>query len=207
MNGLQIAVLTIFKPADGFMEIKKNREHFSYFAPTVILIISILSSILRLFIVHYPLSTVNILDVNLFQQIFSFLLPFLIWVYGQYQVTCIFGGETKLREVYSATCFAFLPYAVFTLPVALFTNVLGIESSGLVSVIETIIAIWVALLILISIKEMNTYSIPTTLLVIFVSIIAVLFIAVIAVLLYVLGFKLYDFIVELIKEYGLFIFG
>ena len=159
-----------------------------------------------LFLVHYPLSGVDVVDVNLFQQICSFLLPFLLWVMALYYVTCIFSGETMLREVYAATCYAFLPYAIFTLPIALFTNVLDISSAALVQTITVMVYIWVAILILISIREMNSYTISQTIPVILVSLGAVLFIAVILVLLYVLGVKLFGFLGELLKEYKLLLF-
>lgn len=206
MNGYQISIMTLFCPREGVLAIKKDRSRFSYFAPTLILIWSLFSNIARLFVIHYPLSTVNIEDANLFQQICSFMLPFLIWVMALYYVTCIFSGEVMLREVYAATCYALLPFALFTLPIALFTNVLDISSAGLINSLTVIVRVWVVILVLIGIREMNTYTIPRTMLVTLVSLGAVLFIAVILVLLYVLGAKLFDFLGEIFKEYRLLLF-
>ena len=198
--------MTLFCPTEGFLAIKKDRSKFSYFTPTLILVWSLFSNIAQLFVIHYPLSTVNLEDANLFQQICSFMLPFIIWVLALYYATCIFSGEVMLREVYAATCYALLPFALFTLPIALFTNALDISSAGLISTLTMIVRIWVVILVFISIKEMNTYTVPHTMLVTLVSLCAVLFIAVIMVLLYVLGAKLFDFLGELFKEYKLLLF-
>jgi len=206
MRGFDIAVMVLFSPSDGFIAIKKDRTAFRRLAPTLILLASLISSIARLFIVHYPLADVDVRDVNLFQGLFNFLMPFLLWVIAYYYVTCIFSGEILLREAYAAVCYAFLPYALFTLPVAAFTNVIGIGSAGLINTLTAAIMLWVGLLILVGIREMNNYSIPATIGVAFVGIIALLFIAVIMVLLYVLGAKLVGFAGEVFKEYRLLIF-
>lgn len=207
MSGIDISIMMFFSPADAFLAIKKDRNDFRRITPTVILLWCLFCNTAKLFIVNYPLSAVNIEDINLFQQIFSFLLPILLWVFGSFYVTCIFNGESMFREVYAATCYAFLPYAVFTLPLALFTNVLGIGGLSLYHNLTMIVNLWVVILILTGLSVMNNYSFGKVILVALVSIFAMLFIAVIFVLLYVLGVKLFDFISELIKEYKLFIFG
>lgn len=207
LSGYKISLMALFYPTEGFPAIKKDRKKFNAVAPTMILFFVLFSKIGKLFVTHYPLTTVNILDVNFFQEVFGFLVVFLLWVLANYYVTCIYSGEVKLREVYAAVCYAFLPYAVLTLPIAYFTNVLDISSAGLIGTLNSIIMIWVGLLIFIGIREMNSYSIPETIKVVFVSVIALLFIAVVAVLLYVLGVKLFGFIGELLKEYRILLFG
>jgi len=206
MNGYQISIMVLFAPTDGFLAIKKDRENFSYLAPTLIYLWCVFANVMKLFLVHYPLSTVNVLDVNLFQQVFSFVIPVFLWIFGLYYVTCIFSGEVLLREIYSAMAYCLLPYAILILPIALFSNALGIENAGLIAALTNLVYVWVVLLVITSIREMNSYSIPATIGVIFISLIAVVFIAVILVLLYVLGVKLFDFIVELFKEYRILIF-
>jgi len=206
MKGFDIAIMVLFSPVDGFLAIKKDRTAFRVLFPTLILMWSLFSSVARLFVTHYPLTSVNILDVNLFQEVFSFLLPFFLWVLAYYYVTCIASGEILLREAYAAVCYALLPYAVFTLPIALFTNTLGISSAGLISALTMIVSIWVVILVLVGIREMNGYTIPKTIGVAVFGLGAVLFIAVVFVLLYVLGVKLVDFIGEIFKEYRLLLF-
>ena len=206
MNGYEIAIQVLCAQAEGFTAIKKDRARFSYLAPAMILLWSLFSNIVSPFLVHYPLQSVDVKDVNFAQQLFAFALPFFLWIFALYYVTCVFSGETMLREAWAATCYALLPYALTALPLALLTNAFGSGAAGLFHTVSTLVQVWVVLLVLAGIREMNSYSVPRTLLVALAAVLAVLFIAVILVLLYVLGAKLLAFVGELWKEYRLLLF-
>ena len=199
-SGRHITVVTLFAPQEAFPLIKYERQKFEYTAPTVILCLSVVVNVVRLFVLHYPFVETNVEDTLLLQQVSGFLIPFLLWVAGYYYVSCIFDGEVKLREVYASTCYALLPYAILTLPLALLTNIMDGSGASYVNFFNSVIWIWVIILIFISIKSMNHYSAGKVILVIGVSICAVLLLAVVMTLLYLYGMKLFNFVVEVVNE-------
>lgn len=204
-QGRHIALLSLFAPWDAFSLIKYDRRKFHGFVPTLILMVSVVCSVLRLFVLHYPFQDTKLEDISFLSQVSSFVIPFFLWVLGFYYVSCIFGGEVRLREVYAATCYALMPYAVFTIPVALLTNLMGSGGYQYISFAVTVIWIWVILLIFFGIKTMNHYTIAQTIGTMIVSIFAALLLAIVITLLYLLGVKLIDFVSEVISECKLYL--
>lgn len=199
-EGKHIGMLAFFAPAEAFPLIKYDREKFDYKMPTLIVISAIIFGIAKLFVLHYPFAEQRVEDIMLLQEICGFFIPFVLWIAGLYYVTCIFSGEVKLREVYAATSYALLPYVVFTMPLALATNLVGSDGASYIHFFENVLWIWVILLVFISIKTMNHYTIGQTICVIIISIFAVLLLAVIMALIYLLGVKVCNFVVEVVKE-------
>lgn len=198
--GKHVAVVIMFAPWEAFRLIQYDRNRFYKFAPTLILTVSVIVSILRFFLLHYPFIETKVEDINVVQQMCTFLIPFTLWVFGLYYVTCVFSGEVKLREVYSATCYALLPFAIFSIPLALSTNLMGVKSVGTVNTLHVLIWIWVVVLIFLGIRTMNHYSTGKTINVMICSIFAMLLLAVVMTLVYLLGVKLMNFVVEVIDE-------
>lgn len=186
--------------------IKYDRRKFYWFAPTCILLAATVSNVLRLFLLHYPVQEVRAEDVNLAQQILGFLIPIFLWILGYYYVSCIFSGEVMLREVYAATCYAFLPYAILAVPVALLTNLMGAGSTAFLYVAMTIIWLWVFILLFTGIRTMNRISVGRTVVVILVSIFALLLLAVLGTLIYLLGAKLMSILIEVVEECKQYLF-
>ena len=199
-NGKHIAVVTMFAPWEAFPLIKYDRQKFEAVVPTILLLLVLVVRIIKVFVLHYPLQETKVEDVLFIQELTGFLIPFLLWVAGHYYVSCIFNGEVRMREVYASTCYALLPYIIFTLPLALLTNIMGNDSAGYFRFFTMVISIWVVVLIFLSIKTMNHYSVGQTIMVMFVSVLAVLILAVVMALLYLLGMKLLNFVIEVIEE-------
>jgi hypothetical protein len=111
-----------------------------------------------------------------------------------------------LREVYAATCYAFLPYAILAVPVALLTNLMGAGSTAFLYVAMTIIWLWVFILLFTGIRTMNRISVGRTVVVILVSIFALLLLAVLGTLIYLLGAKLMSILIEVVEECKQYLF-
>lgn len=199
-KGKHISLLTFFAPTEAFPLIKYDRDNFDVKMPTMIACTAIVFAIVKLLILHYPFAEQNVEDIMLMKEIFSFVIPLALWIWGLYYVTCIFHGEVRLREVYAATCYSLLPYVVLTIPLALVTNIMSGAEMSYVFFFEKIIWVWVVLLIYISIKTMNHYTSGQTILVMLVSILAVLLLAVIMALIYLLGAKVVNFVIEVVEE-------
>ena len=105
-----------------------------------------------------------------------------------------------LREVYSATCYALLPFAVFGLPIALLSNTVGMSSVSFLNSLTAIIWIWVIILVFLGVKTMNRIGTSRTVTIMILSTFAAIFIALVITFLYLLGIQLFDFLREVIRE-------
>jgi len=207
MNCLHTALLVIFDPGNGFRSIKKDREAFSYAAPVGLLVLTIASRIVSIYLTHYPLAAVAPEDTNLWQEVSALLLPLLTWAAASYLVTTISGGESTFPEVFAAACYSMLPYILLTIPAALLSNVMSIPDSSTYNLLGTAAMGWTGLLFLISLGVMNSYNIWETIRTAMVSIFASVFMWAALGLIYILGLKFLEFIVQVYSEYKLLLFG
>lgn len=202
-----IGLNVIYSPWDGFMFIKRNRNNFSYIGPTIVFLILLISRIVLAFVENYPLAAMEPQYRNFFQEITIIIIPFFTWVIALYLVTAIMDGESKLREVYSATAYSILPLAVFTIPLALLSNIMGLDESGIYNMLWLILYIWCGILVLIHISAMNTYSLKQTILRVIISLLACIFIWCVAGLIYILLNKLFSFVYDIFLQNKLYYLG
>lgn len=207
MQGLKTAVLIFFIPTEGFRWIKKDRTKFSYKAPFLILLLLVVARIFNILVTHFPLANTLPEHAEFSQEILTIIVPLFIFIISCYLVTTILSGESLLREVFSATMYSMLPIAVFTFPITLLSRILSASSAELYNTAFILLFVWSAILLLVSISVMNSYSLKMTLFVAFLSICASAFIVVILSLLYVLGTRVVDFVSEVITEYKILLLG
>lgn len=201
-EGQHIALLALIAPWEAFRLIIYDRKRFHWFAPTFILMQAVVLNLLRLFILNFPAQSVSAENINMFTQISEFLLPFVLWTVGFYYVSCIFGGEVRLKETYAAGCYAWTPYVVFVLPVTLLTYLTN--NTGTEQFLMNVLRIWVVVLIYLGIKTMNHYTAGQTIGVMLVSVFAALILALVLTLFYLLGNKFLQFLSEVTNECKLY---
>lgn len=184
MNPVQISLMTIFHPEEGYNQIKANRENHSYIPTIAIFVLCLVSRVLSLYLTAYSVSTVNINRINIMSEVFMVGVPAMAWCVVHYAITTISSGECKLREVFAGLAYAFVPYMILTLPVALLSHLYSESSAGTIHVIEGIILVWCVLNVCISIKTMNDFTIKKTLGMIVLTLIGIVLCAVFVLLFY-----------------------
>ena len=199
-DGRSIALVTMFAPWDAFRLIKYDRSRFYPLTPTMILCSAVAVRLLSSYVYSYQTTGADPQEVNPAAIVFSFLVPFALWCIGYYYVSGIFDGAVMLREVYSATCYALLPFAVFGLPIALLSNTVGMSSVSFLNSLTAIIWIWVIILVFLGVKTMNRIGTSRTVTIMILSTFAAIFIALVITFLYLLGIQLFDFLREVIRE-------
>ena len=205
-KGWHIAALVIFAPTDGFRRIKADRASFSYITPALILIGLLAVRVFNIMFTHFPHASVLPHHAVFAQEISAILAPALLWGVSVYLVTAILSGEAKFREMMAATMYALLPIVALTVPLTLFSHLLGVGNGGLYNWLFIIVFIWSGILLLISISVMNTYTYKETLLVAFLTVCAVVFMIVVSALVYTLGLRVMDFVRQVFTEYRILFF-
>lgn len=201
MNPLQISLMTIFHPVDGFCVVKSDREHFSY-VPTIIMsVLLLVVRVLSLFLMHYSVATQDPANINIEIEVAMIVLPALSWIIVHYAVTTISSGECKMREVYAGLLYACVPYIICTIPIALLSHLYSKETAGTINLLNTLVVVYCAFQIIVSIKAMNDYSMKKTIGIILISLIGIVLCWVLILLLYGLTGQLINTGLKILIEF------
>lgn len=201
MNPVQITLMTIFHPMDGFNQIKANRENFSNIPTIAIFILCLVARVLSLYLTSYSVSTVDPARINVITECIMIAVPAVAWCVLHYAITTISSGECKLREVFAGLAYAFVPYMVCALPIALFSHLYSESSAATIYTLEGIVLAYCVFQVILSIKTMNDFTMKKTFGMIVLTIVAIALCAVLVMLLYGLTGQLIRTIYQFFREF------
>ena len=175
MTGLKMCVMMLFHPIVVGEHIKRQRDNEGFKRTALVLVISILAlalavNLFSIYFTHYPLSGVSVRKANLLLECGKLFVPVLTWVLASYAMTTILDGATKIGEAMLYNVMALLPYVVFTVPAVLLSRIMDGGQASLYNVMTGGLLLWVVLLMIVGIKEMNEYSVGKTLLVVLLTV-------------------------------------
>lgn len=154
----RLSVLMIWHPIDASDKIKQYRtklKNWPIIAGVLVIIVTLIADI---YLVHFPLTTLNVQYVNIWQQIAMFFIPLISWTFVSYALSVISDGKQTLKECLTVTVMCFMPYIVFTYPLALLSQVLSSNDASVFFGVKSIIFLWCCALIFITNMRMNEFS-------------------------------------------------
>ncbi len=162
MNPVQITLLTIFHPMDGFNVIKSNRENFSMWPTWIMSILILAVKIVSLFTMHYSVAPYEPYEINVPMELITFAGPAISWIIVHYLITTISSGECKIREVYTSLVYAFVPFMILHLPISLASHMFSATTAGTITTLQDIVMAYCLFQVVLSVKTMNDFSIKKT---------------------------------------------
>ncbi|HOJ11097.1 MAG TPA: hypothetical protein PK733_10960 [Clostridiales bacterium] len=201
MNAVQLVLSVLIHPIDTFRIIKSRKLKINYLQlSSLLLFMVVVVRIIYIYMLHYPLSNLTIRDTNVLLEIIRMTVPIITWVVACYALTSIMDGETTFLETLISATLSMMPYIFFIIPFALLSKIMSGTDIGTFNLILKFIWIWVAMLIIIGVKELNDYSIIKTLNICVLNLITMILICAIIVLFLALASQLFTFINELFLE-------
>ncbi|MHB8962920.1 MAG: YIP1 family protein [Saccharofermentanales bacterium] len=197
---IKLALLTIFHPFDSFYFIKRDRNVKKYVPVVILLALTLAVKLSSIYVVHFPLASVLPQDANLLIEAAFILIPILSWTLSVYGITTILGGEMKIGEAMTVNAYSLLPYILFTLPLAGLSNLLSSSSQYLFQSLNAAVLVWVVILLITAVKEMNSYTVGQTAGICILGLIGVALIWSICLLLATLTIQFDGFIRSVMKE-------
>ena len=175
MTGIKLCVMMLFHPLVVSEHIKRQRGDEGFKRTSRWLVLAILAlalgvNIFSIYFTHYPLSTVSVRKANLVLECGRLFVPVLTWVLASYAMTTILDGATQMGEAMVYNILSLTPYVVFTVPVVLLSRVLDGNQAALYNVLTGGLLVWVILLMIVGLKEMNEYSVAKTVLVVLLTV-------------------------------------
>ncbi len=117
-----------------------------------------------------------------------------------YLVCTINEGEGTVKKIYTFFCYSLMPYIVLTPLTYLLSHVLTSNEDFLVIMLDILIWGWVAVIMVIGLKEVNNFTAAETVKVILLAVFAALILALLIFIIYVLWAQVFEFVYAIISE-------
>ena len=169
-RSLKYALYVITHPFDGFWDL--TREHKgSLAAANTFLALFLITRVLKLLCTSFQFLDAAIQHINIFEQMASLLLPFLILCLANWAMTTLFEGKGRFKDIYIGMCYALVPYILIQLPMILVSNILTYEEGSLYSVMLSLSIVWCVFLVFVGLMEIHDYGPGKTFIFIIVTIV------------------------------------
>ncbi|HHW09442.1 MAG TPA: hypothetical protein GXX29_05665 [Firmicutes bacterium] len=197
---LQMLLLIMFNPAEGFWQLKRNNRG----RVDVAVVLMVLVFVVRVFNIQatsYQLwASYNAETANLFNEVIRIFLMWALWCVANYAVGAIAEGEAFFKDVMMSSAYATGPYLFFSWPLTLLTHILTRSEKSWVDSANIALLWWCAILIVLGVQYTHNYEPKKTLATVGVSIFTMLVIAGLIGLAYALTMHTVEFVREVIIE-------
>lgn len=186
-------------PLDGCYGIKRENR-VSVLSANIILAIGIILNIINKYFCGFLFKSVREGRYDIISDIGMVFVALLLVVGCNYLMCTINDGEGKFKQIYCSLIYSFGPYIVFMPVIFLVSHAVTYNESFIVEFIALFMEIWVAILIFLSIKEINNYSVKETIKIILLSIFTILITVLLIFIMYVLWSQVFDFLQSIFGE-------
>ena len=186
-------------PMDGCYGVKKEGKN-SWWCANILLGTFILISILEKYCSGFLVKTVREGRYDLITDIGKVLVIFIGLTACNYLVVTIHEGEGFFKDLYCAYAYCLTPYIVIKPFVILLSNVLTYNEVFLISFANIIVWTWVVILILLTLKEINNFTVGETAKALAITAFTVLILTLLVCIIYVLFSQVIDFVITVVRE-------
>lgn len=154
----RFTILLFFHPIDAFDKIKQNRHRLKVWPILTMILLIVITRIANLYIVHFPLTNMNLVYADLWQQVATFFVPLLSWIIVGYALTVVSEGKQTLLECLTTSFMCFLPYVIFSYPLGALSHLMCGSEAAIFNALSAGLIVWSIILMLVSSMRMNEYS-------------------------------------------------
>ncbi len=198
MEELLYAFHVILHPFDGFWDLKHEKRG-SVRAGTTILVATVAAFYYQSIGSGYVSNPQGEYQ-TIFGAIISVIVPFALFIIGNWCLTTLFDGEGSFKDIYVASTYSLLPLILTVIPATIISNFVLDTELKMVSLITSIGFIWFIMLLFFGVMVSHDYTIGKNLITIIGTIVAMIFIMFIAILFSTLLGKLVGFITSIYTE-------
>lgn len=186
-------------PIDGCYGIRKEGR-VSILSANLLLVIGIAEYIIQKYFCGFLVKTVREGKYDIVSDIGFIVLVLLLTVGCNYLMCTINDGEGKLKHIYSSIIYSFGPYLLIQPVIFVLSHVVTNNEIFFVEFGNLFMMTWIAVLIFLSIKEINNYSVKETIKIIALTAFTILIVCLLAFIIYVLWSQVFDFIQSIYGE-------
>ena len=199
LGQLRYSLYFMRHPMDGCYGVKKEGKN-SWWCANILLGTFILISILEKYCSGFLVKTVREGRYDLITDIGKVLVIFIGLTACNYLVVTINEGEGFFKDLYCAYAYCLTPYIVIKPFVILLSNVLTYNEVFLITFANIIVWTWVVILILLTLKEINNFTVGETAKALAITAFTVLILTLLVCIIYVLFSQVIDFVITVVRE-------
>ena len=157
MQSIRYSLYVITHPFDGFWDLIHEKRG-SIAAANTFLILFLIIRVLKLIATNFQFISAPVQHINVFEEMGSLLLPFIVLCVANWAMTTLFDGKGRFKDIYMGMCYALVPYIIIQLPMILVSNMLTYEEGSFYSVLLTFSVIWCVFLVFVGLMEIHDYG-------------------------------------------------
>lgn len=186
-------------PIDGCYGVKREGKA-SLACANILLAAFILISIIEKYFCGFLVKNVREGRYDILSDVGSVLIIFIGLILCNYLVVTINEGEGFFKELYCAYAYCLTPFIVIKPFVVLISNVLTYNEVFLISFANMVVWIWMLILLLLTLKEINNFTVRETAKALAITAFTVLILSLLVCIIYVLFSQVIDFVITVIRE-------
>ena len=186
-------------PLDGCYGIKRQ-ERVSVLSANLMVVIIMLFYIINKYFCGFLMKTVREGTYDIVSDIGLIVIALVLVTGCNYLICTINDGEGKLKHIYCSFVYSLAPYIVFTPIIFVLSHVVTYNEVFFIDFAQLFMLVWIAILVFISIREINNYTIKETVKIIFLTLFTILIALLLAFIIYVLWSQVFDFIQSIFGE-------
>ena len=186
-------------PRDGFLELKANKKG----STSVVSIIIALWLFVELFYrsaTGYDMNPFKAEDMSLFRTCIITVIIFFMVCISNWCFCTLLDGKGKLKDICVVAAYSLVPYIIARFVTTIGSWLLAGDEQVFLSYIVIIAEIWCAAIAFSGLEEIHEYSIPKTVLAIFLTVVGLIIMLFIALMLLMLFQQLYFFVMTIFYE-------
>ena len=199
LGQLRYSLYFMRHPLDGCYGVKREGKN-SWACANILLAAFIVISILEKYCSGFLVKTVREGRYDLITDIGRVLLIFIGLTACNYLVVTINEGEGFFKDLYCAYAYCLTPFIIIKPFVILLSNALTYNEVFLISFANIIVWTWVVVLVLLTLKEINNFTVGQTAKALGITAFTVLILSLLACIIYVLFSQVIDFVVTVVRE-------
>lgn len=190
---------TMNHPVDGYYWIRHRNYGSVPIAILLVILFSLCFSLNRIG-ASFVVNDVEPRTVDSFEELTGVLMLYLLLCVGNWSVTCLMGGEGRMRDIFIAVGYAFAPLIPAMLLGTAFSYFIVLEEAAFYSLIIGIGIAYAVMMLLIGIMQIHNYTLTKTLQTLFLTFVAVLIVIFVALLLADLVGQVVNFVKSVYTE-------
>ncbi len=175
LASIKYAKHVLFHPFDGFWDLTHEKRG-TLSAATTFLALFLITRVVQLMFTNFQFINAPLQYINIFEQMASLLLPFLILCLANWSMTTLFDGKGRFGDIYVAMCYALVPYTVINLPLVFVSNIIAFDEAAFYTVLLSVSVAWCVALVFVGLMQVHDYSPGKTFIFLIVTIVGALII-------------------------------
>lgn len=186
-------------PIDGCYGIKREGR-VSLLSTNILLVLGIAFYVINKYFCGFLLKNVREGSYDIVSDIGLLIIAFVLVTGCNYLICTINEGEGKLKHIYSSFVYSFAPYIVLMPVIFLLSHVVTYNEVFFVEFATIFMYVWILILMFLSIKEINDYSVKDTVKIIGLTLFTILIAVLLAFIIYVLWSQVFEFLQAIVGE-------